>query len=194
MTLGGAVLAGGQSRRMGRDKAFIEINGRPLLQVAVDALTSAGADPIIVVGGDDDGISRLGLQHVADLWPGEGPLGAIITALNAVEADLVAVLSCDLIAASPLAVRTVAGAIGTSDVAVPVVEGRSQWLHSVWRRSSQKHLDTAFAAGIRAPRLAVEGLAITHVLDGDPCWYHDADRPEDLPARGLRSESIQEDS
>ncbi len=185
MILGGAVLAGGESRRMGRDKAFIDLGGRPLLQVAVDALRSADAEPIVVVGGDASAVAGLGLEYVADEWPGEGPLGAIITALDVLRNDLVAVLSCDLTEASPLAVRTVAGAVGSSDVAVAVIDGHSQWHHAVWRRSARVKLRAAFDSGIRAPRFAVEDLAITRVLDGDPCWFHDADHPDDLPTSEL---------
>ena len=169
---------------MGTDKALIGKDGRTLVQHAADALASAGADPVVVVGGDRTAIERLGLAMVDDLWPGEGPLGGIITALRSVDTDLVAVLSCDLTDASPIAVRSVVGALGTADVSVPVVDGRTQWMHAVWRRSALPALNGAFAAGVRAPRDAVASLAVAKLLDGDPCWFHDADRPEDLPGNG----------
>ena len=121
------------------------------------------------------------LSTVADRWPGEGPLGGIITALEAVPTPVVAILSCDLTDASAVAVRSVAGALGDADVAVPVVDGRAQWLHAVWRRALLPDLHAAFSAGIRAPRHAMEGRRIAQLLDGDPCWFHDADSPEELP-------------
>ena len=179
--LGGAVLAGGRSRRMGTDKALITTDGIALVQRAADALRTAGADPVIVVGGNRAAIEALGLELIDDLWPGEGPLGGIITALRAVDTEFVAVLSCDLTDASAIAVRSVHGALGTADVAVPVVEGRTQWMHAVWRRSAVDTLAEAFETGVRAPRDAVTSLRVAKLLDGDPCWFHDADRPEDLP-------------
>lgn len=182
--LGGAVLAGGQSRRMGTDKALISTEGVTLVERAVAALTEAGADPVVVVGGNRAAISSLGLVIVDDHWPGEGPLGGIITALRSVATELVAVLSCDLTEASSIAVGSVVGALGSADVAVPVVEGRSQWMHAVWRRSTLPVLEDAFAVGVRAPRAALGPLRVAQLLDGDPCWFHDADRPEDLPAPG----------
>ncbi len=181
MRLGGAVLAGGHSRRMGRDKALITIDGVALVELAADALARAGADPVVVIGGDRAAIEPLGLPVIADRWPGEGPLGGIITALTAIETELVAVLSCDLTDASAIAVTSVVGALGSADVAVPVVEGRPQWMHAVWRRDVLPTLSTAFAGGIRAPRDAAATLRVAQLLDGDPCWFHDADRPEDLP-------------
>jgi molybdopterin-guanine dinucleotide biosynthesis protein A len=183
-SLGGAVLAGGRSRRMGTDKALISLHGRTLVEGAAQALISAGAEPVVVIGGNRAAIERLGLAMIDDLWPGEGPLGGILTALGSVTTDLVAVLSCDLTDASPIAIRSVVGALGTADVAVPVVEGRTQWLHAVWRRSALDTLRAAFATGVRAPREAVESLAVAQLLDGDPCWFHDADRPEDLAGEG----------
>ncbi len=133
MKLGGAVLAGGRSRRMGSDKAFIEIDGRSMLERAVDALEQADAEPVLVVGGDRARVADLGLVWAADRWPGEGPLGGIITALETIETELVAILPCDLIGASPVGVITVANAIGKADVAVPTADGHSEWLHAVWR-------------------------------------------------------------
>ncbi|MEQ8841436.1 MAG: NTP transferase domain-containing protein [Acidimicrobiales bacterium] len=177
---GGTVLAGGRSRRMGTDKSLITIDGVALVERAVSALTAAGADPVVVVGGDRAALERLGLTVVDDRWPGEGPLGGIITALSALDTELVAVLSCDLTDASASAVARVVGALGTADVAVPVVDGRTQWMHAVWRRSALPALRARFEAGVRAPRDAVDSLEVAEVLGGDPAWFHDADRPEDL--------------
>ena len=67
---------------MGTDKALITTDGITLVERAVDALTRAGADPVIVVGGNRAAIEALGLRYVDDQWPGEGPLGGIITALR----------------------------------------------------------------------------------------------------------------
>jgi len=182
--LGGAVLAGGASSRMGTDKALIELDGAALVTRAVAALGAAAADPVLIVGGDGAAFTALGLTAVADLWPGEGPLGGIITALDAIPTEVIVVLSCDLTDASAIAVRAVVGALGDADVAVPVVEGHDQWLHAAWHRRCLPTLRAEFDAGVRAPRRAARSLDVVRLLDGDPGWYHDADRPEDLPGPG----------
>lgn len=166
---------------MGRPKAFIEIDGLTLLDRAVAALTDAGVDEVVVVGGDGGRVRTAGHRFVDDEHPGEGPLGGILTALDNTAAEVVVVLACDLVDASPLAVTSLVGALGTADVAVPVVEGRSQWLHAAWRRSAVETLRAAFEAGERAPRRALGGLSVVELLDGSPCWYADADTPADLP-------------
>ena len=76
---------------------------------------------------------------------------------------------------------TVIGALGDADIAVPVVEGRAQWLHAAWRRRALPALEAAFAGGGRAVRDGTAHLRVSQVLDGDPCWYADADTPDDLP-------------
>ncbi len=166
---------------MGRPKAFIEVDGRSLLDLAVAALTDAAVDPIVVVGGDQGAIEAAGHRFVPDEYPGEGPLGGIISALGAVDTDLVVVLSCDLLAASPVAVSRLIASIGEGDVVVPVVEGRAQWLHAAWRRSAESALRTAFGRGERSPRRALDGLVTVEVSDTSARWYQDADTPSDLP-------------
>ncbi|NIR37264.1 MAG: NTP transferase domain-containing protein [Actinobacteria bacterium] len=167
---------------MGRDKALIRVGDTTLVERAASALRAAGAEPVLIIGGDAAPLEAFGLEPVPDRWPGEGPLGGIVTALHSVPTDVVVILSCDLTDASAIAVRTVVGALGTSDVAVPVVEGRPQWLHAAWRRQTALPvLEDAFANGERAPRSAAGRLRVTRLLDGDPCWFHDADRPDDLP-------------
>lgn len=177
----GAVLAGGASTRMGRDKALIEVDGVAMVTIAVEALRDAGAADVVVIGGDRSAIEALGHRWVPDLHPGEGPLGGIITALSAATADVVAVLACDHIAAAAPAVRIVVGALGDGDVAIPVVEGRSQTLHAAWRRSVLPRLEAVFVDGGRSVRDGLDVLDVVQILDGDPCWFADADRPEDLP-------------
>ena len=61
MPLSCAILAGGRSSRMGRDKALVEVDGRALALRVADALRRAGADPVAAVGGDLPALARLGL-------------------------------------------------------------------------------------------------------------------------------------
>ena len=177
----GAVLAGGASTRMGTDKALIEIDGRPMAVIAAEALGEAGAAEVFFVGGDAPALEALSLRVVADHYPGAGPLGGVITALRSAAHDTVAVLSCDLLEPSGVGIAAMVGALGTGHVAVPVVDGISQWHHTAWRRTALPHLEATFASGERSPKRAVAGLEVVQILDGNPCWYADADTPEDLP-------------
>ncbi|MCY4176083.1 MAG: molybdenum cofactor guanylyltransferase [Acidimicrobiaceae bacterium] len=81
----GAVLAGGASSRMGTDKAFIVVDGEPMVLRAARALQAAGVRRTVVVGGDEPRLKALGLETLADDHPGEGPLGAVLTALTSLQ-------------------------------------------------------------------------------------------------------------
>ncbi len=180
----GAVLTGGASRRMGRDKALLPYRGTPLAARVAHALVLAGADPVVAVGGDLDGLRAAGLTAVDDPRQGEGPLAGIAAALRWVgDADIVVVLACDLPAASPIAVRAVADALAADPgalVAVPVAAGRIQPLHGAWRRGALPAVEAALAAGDGAVRFVLEALGARTVAGLDASWFANANHPADL--------------
>ncbi len=171
---------------MGTDKASLEIDGRAMAWRCAEAMHQAGLSPVVAVGGVEATITSMGLTHLADEWPGDGPLGAVICALDHIETDIVIVMSCDLLDPSRDAVVLLRDSLGEHDVAVPVVEGHAQWLQSAWNRSCRTLLRTAFLAGERSIRGAVVGLGVRRFRVDDPTAYRDADRPADLAARSPR--------
>jgi molybdopterin-guanine dinucleotide biosynthesis protein A len=94
------IQAGGQSSRMGEDKALKPFLGRPLIQRVVDRMKPI-ADEIIVTTNQPAGYEFLGLRLVSDLKPGRGALGGLYTAIASVASPLVAVVACDMPFASP---------------------------------------------------------------------------------------------
>ena len=184
----GAVLCGGASRRMGTDKALVELQGRALASRIADALTAAGASRVVAIGGNAPALRALGLDVVSDLHPGEGPLGGIITALGcfAAETELVAVLACDLVSPDPTTIRTLVSYAASHpvDVTAPFVDDWRHLHHAVWRTSALDALTTAFAAGERAPRRAVAALRRGDVTGLAPSTVRDADDPAELAAAG----------
>lgn len=166
---------------MGEDKALVDVDGRPLAGIAADALQAAGADEVFAVGGDARGLEASGLRVVPDEFPGEGPLGGILTALDAAAAEVVVVLACDLPGVTAEAVETVLAGLGDADVAVPHVDGRAQHLLAAWRRApAQARLTEAFRSGERAIWRTCEGLCVARVTLRDAAWARDADDPAAL--------------
>ena len=177
-TLSGAVLTGGASRRMGRDKALVEVDGVPMAARVAAALRDAGATEVLAVGGDADALAPLGLTTVGDRWPGEGPLGGIVTALHAAANDVVAVLACDLPFVTGAAVRALVGALDEAEADVALADV----LLGVYRRTTcLPVLQQALERGERAPRRALDGLHVVRVTLTDPSWAANVNRPEDLP-------------
>ena len=166
---------------MGRDKALIEVGGRALASIAAGALGDAGADDVFVVGGDRDALEGVGLRFVPDRRPGEGPLGGIVTALEAARCEVVVVVACDLPQITGEAVRAVVDALADHDVAVPVVDGRAQHLLAAWRRETALGpLRRAMGAGERAVWRAMTPLSMASVTLRDTGWAADADDADAL--------------
>lgn len=180
----GFVLCGGASRRMGADKASLVLDGLPMGRRVADALVSAGIERVAAVGGSPRLASELGVAHVPDRWPGEGPLGALITALEVAGPDASAiVLPCDLLTPSPTAIRHVLAVRQrtAADAAVPVAAGRRQWLHAAWHGRVETILSDVFASGERSIVGATLGLRMVTVDDVAEAVLADADTPGDLP-------------
>ena len=111
----GVVLAGGQSQRMGHDKAQIIWNSGTLLSHAVAVLQSVAAK-VFVVGLPQS--QTLGTEVVADEFPGHGPLGGIHVALKHAATDWIFVLAVDLPLVNSDLVSFIAGTCEATALAV----------------------------------------------------------------------------
>jgi molybdopterin-guanine dinucleotide biosynthesis protein A len=169
---------------MGRDKATLEVEGVAMAVRVADALRAAGAAEVVAIGGDAAALGRLGLAVHPDDEPSRGPLGGTLTALGIATRPLLAVLGCDLVAPSAVAIRaTVAALLARPDAigAVPVADGHHQWTHAVWRTErAREALGAAWQDGARSLRRAAGDLAVVEVPDLDPAALADADTPDDL--------------
>jgi molybdenum cofactor guanylyltransferase len=177
----GAVLCGGQSRRMGTDKAFIEIDGVPMVQRVAAAMRAAGCDLVYAVGGDGPRLRRLGFVTLADLFPHQGPLGGIVTALQLAVAssDVVLVVACDMPRVDPSTLSRLVEAAVATDAAL-AHSNRLEPLCAAWRGSSFDHLLGEFERGTRAVHVALEGLRVVHVPVADAVVAN-LNTPSDLP-------------
>jgi len=152
--LGGFVLAGGDSRRMGRPKAALLIDGETLLDRQIRLLRLV-ARRVAVVGGPPKSSKYFNVPLVPDLVTGRGPLAGIHTALLETRREFNFVLGCDLPFVNRrllewLALRAIASG---SDVTVPRSrEGRLQPLCAVYRRRALYAVRTSLAAGENKPR------------------------------------------
>ena len=166
---------------MGTDKATLVVGGRPLASIAADALRDAGAAQVFAVGGDATALRALGIDQVPDRWPGEGPLGGIISALSAAIHDVVSVLACDLPDVEPAAVQEIVGALDLGvDAAVATAAGRTHPLIAAYRRSALPVLEATFDSGERAVRVALGALDVRFVPLSRAAWARNANFPGDL--------------
>lgn len=142
----GFVLAGGQSSRMGGDKALVEINGDPLLAHALRTLRDAGLNASIA--GGQPALAAFA-PLIEDTRKGQGPLSGICSALASTEAEWAVFISVDLplLPASLLEYLLQHARITGNAVTVPSVNGFAQTFPAVLKRSTLPALERELAAG-----------------------------------------------
>jgi len=96
MNFSAVILAGGQSRRMGRDKAFLEIGGKSLLTRQLETVRAAGAAEVFISGRIDADYAAFGCRVLPDQFTEAGPLAGVEAALAAATNPLLLVLAVDL--------------------------------------------------------------------------------------------------
>lgn len=104
MSFSAALLAGGRSRRMGHDKAFLEIGDppQPLWQRQLRVLESLGADQILLShNADQEFDAPAGVELVEDAEDDRGPLGGLVSCLRQAKNSRLLVLAVDLPYATP---------------------------------------------------------------------------------------------
>ena len=97
MNFSAVILAGGKSSRMGRDKAFLELDGKTLLARQIQTVREAGAGEVFISGRAGVDYSKHGCRVLADRFSGVGPLAGIHAGLNAATTPLLLVLAVDLV-------------------------------------------------------------------------------------------------
>lgn len=132
-----AIQAGGESRRMGEDKALKPFLGRPLIVHLLERLGGI-AEEVLVTTNRPEAYAFLGVRLASDLVPGRGALGGLYTALAMARQPLVAVVACDMPFASReffLQARQWMRE-GEWDVIVPRSEAGYEPLHALYRRET----------------------------------------------------------
>jgi molybdopterin-guanine dinucleotide biosynthesis protein A len=169
------ILAGGRSSRMGRDKAWLELAGLPLvLRVAraVEPLVS-----VVTVIGPPERFESVGLAAIPDRIParaasGEsscGPLGGIITALNATRCSWNLVLACDLPYITTAWLEWLLGRACASEAQAIVPERTSgvEPLAAVYRKECAQVLAEALGRDVRKVSEALRDLRVARIPEAE---------------------------
>ena len=171
---------------MGIDKAFIEVEGRWLIVKTLKAL--AGASQHLIVGGTDprlaEAAATTSAQHVPDRWPGEGPLGAIATALGLARHPVTVILPCDLPAISAEDVAVLVKAVrqappSPAPSAAVFTDHRRHYLPLAIDTRSGTLAEHLFESGQRAVASLLDEVAVVDV-PAPLSAVADIDSPEDL--------------
>jgi molybdopterin-guanine dinucleotide biosynthesis protein A len=163
---------------MGRNKALIEVAGKPLALAAAETLASL-CDSVALVG-DPEQYKTLGLPVVSDRQRGAGPLSGIEAALGATGSEWNLITACDMPALNASLLQDLAAA-ASHDAAIPQYpDGRIEPLCAVYHRQCHALAEDALAAGIRRISDFIARLTVRYVQVTDPGPFLNLNTPEDL--------------
>ena len=137
MLLSIVIQAGGESQRMGANKALLPFLGVPLIERVVERVRHLGAE-IIITTNQPDGFEYLHLPLVADPVPGQGALVGLHTALQAASQPYVAVIACDMPFVNPRLISYQLDCLVSEqvDLVIPLTEQGYEPFHTVYRRET----------------------------------------------------------
>jgi molybdopterin-guanine dinucleotide biosynthesis protein A len=132
--MAGIVLAGGENRRMGADKAFLKLHGIPMIEHVLRSLKTVCRD-IIIVTNSPRSYRAYPVIVTTDAYDLRGPLTGIYSGLLKSADEYNFVVACDMPFLNPGLLAYMAGLAAGYDIVVPVLAGMLEPLHAVYRKS-----------------------------------------------------------
>lgn len=181
----GLVLAGGASRRMGRDKALIELDGKPLIQIVVEKMAQV-CNEVLIVAGDTQSYKGVGVPVVADRFRGVGVLGGLHAGLAAANNELTLAVGCDMPFLNPNLLLAFARWAEGFDVALLKRGEYVEPLHGAYRRTCLPAIEAVIRSGERRivsffPQVHVRYITPDKVVPLDPTFrsFRNVNTPEE---------------
>lgn len=186
----GIVLAGGQSRRMGQDKNFLPVAGRPMIQHIV-AQVAPWVDEVLI-GADDSGkFAFLQCRVVPDREVGMGPLMGLCSCLAASKHELNVVTACDIPMQDPHFLMRMIDAAQGNDIVMPLSQGgRPEPLLAVYRKSVGTVAEQVLSCGGRRMADLFTSVRVKYIGMDESGWYRNVNTMEDYRDAALALVSV----
>jgi molybdopterin-guanine dinucleotide biosynthesis protein A len=180
------ILAGGDSSRMGQDKAGLLLDGTSLLQRATLSMQQVFPKVIVSVRQPR---AEVALPQVCDAEPDGGPLAGLVAGLAQVESSWMFALACDMPFIQPAVIERMAELRGEHQAVVPLIGGHPQPLFAFYAKAALDIMREMQAAGEKRVRAVLQRLDVRYVeeaelRDYDPQFrsFVDLDTPQDYQA------------
>lgn len=180
------ILAGGDSRRMGRDKATLVLDGKTLLERVTATMQQIFPKVIVSVRQLRSGVDA---PQVCDELPGNGPLAGLISGLAQADTPWVFAVACDMPFVTQAVVERLAAFRSGHQAVVPMVGGHPQPLAAFYATSTLDAMRASFATGDKSMRRVLDKFEVRYVSEAelhtaDPQLrsFIDLDTPQDYQA------------
>ena len=186
MTISAALLAGGKSRRMGRDKATMEFRGAPLWKIQLELLCKLKPTNIFLSAQTDPAWRPADVEFVADQQPARGPLSGIAATLSRINTDHVLVLAVDVPFVTVECLKGLCAKIEAGCGIIPMIGTRAEPLVAIYPREAASDFQNALAGNDFALQplvrrlLAIGKLRPVEVRADETSLFRNLNEPEDL--------------
>jgi molybdopterin-guanine dinucleotide biosynthesis protein A len=175
MHVTGVILAGGKSRRMGRDKAFLPFGNGILIERVIEVVKQVTND-VLLITNSPELYARFGLPMYADVIPDAGSLGGIYSGLVYARTPYSLCLACDMPFVKPEFLRSLCETVADVDVVIPKNAEDFQPLCAVYAQACREPIRQRIASG----RLKITGFfdqVRVRVIEGEQLARSD---PQDV--------------
>ncbi|HPZ08617.1 MAG TPA: molybdenum cofactor guanylyltransferase [Candidatus Eremiobacteraeota bacterium] len=187
-TTAGAILVGGHSRRMGKNKAFIEIGGKPIIERTINILKDIFKKIIIVADvAEKYSLYKKDCLVVSDIIKDIGPLGGIHAALSYSEKDSVFFVACDMPYLKGDIIRKQLDYFHSinCDILIPRIKDSIEPLHCIYRKIFKERIDAYVKTGEKYAMRRLFHTVNTHYWEIEDTSFYKSifmnlNTPEDL--------------
>jgi molybdopterin-guanine dinucleotide biosynthesis protein A len=178
----GLILAGGFSRRMGRDKAYLEFHGKPQVECVDELLRQCCAEVFLSKRADQKPYKNFPFINDMDQFAGHGPISGILSAMKQYPEVSWLVLACDLPYVNEEALQALLDHRDMKKAATAFVSSQDalpEPLCAIWEAHAYEHILKLFNEGTHCPRKILI-KSDTHLLEqGNPRWLDNINTPQE---------------
>jgi molybdopterin-guanine dinucleotide biosynthesis protein A len=127
------ILSGGKSSRIGTNKSFLVIDGKPLIQRLSELLDSIFQE-VVISSNETELYEFLGKKIIKDIFPGRGPLSGIHSALSSTASERNFIISCDMPFISSELIKYIMEFKSDASIVIPIAEERIQPLCGIYSK------------------------------------------------------------
>jgi molybdopterin-guanine dinucleotide biosynthesis protein A len=173
------VLAGGDSRRMGRTKAWLEVGETTLVRWLIERLASSFSEVVVSFAQPEQVRELLPYRIVFDRKPSAGPLAGLEAGLSAAVTEVTFAVACDMPYVTRELMEMVVAASHGCDAAIPRIGGRPEPACAAYRRSALAPITAALDAGRYKASDLAEQLDVAWLEGLDPSLFRSLNSPDD---------------
>ena len=174
------VLAGGDSRRMGRPKPWIEVGETVLLRYVVERLAPAFSEVVVSFGEPEQMEQLVPYRVVFDRKRAAGPLAGLEAGLLAARHEVLFAVACDMPYVTWSVAEVAVAAARSCDAAIPRHDGLFEPVCGAYRKTALPTIVGALDAGNHVAHDVVESMDVTWLEGLDPAQFESLNTPADL--------------